>query len=103
MPNQPTLRTESLPFKPHARKLILLGDQLIRDAGITLFKLVTNCKTPVSDTQAYKQFGNSVVIPVFERIAKTVAASLRQRPSYRPELDLELAEESEEKTAPKPK
>lgn len=27
-------------------------------------------KTPVSDTQAYKQFGNSVVVPVIERIAR---------------------------------
>jgi DNA (cytosine-5)-methyltransferase 1 len=24
---------------------------------------------PVSDTQAYKQFGNSVVVPVFEAVA----------------------------------
>jgi DNA (cytosine-5)-methyltransferase 1 len=29
----------------------------------------TNFKIPVSDTQAYKQFGNSVVVPVFESIA----------------------------------
>lgn len=27
-------------------------------------------KIPVSDTQAYKQFGNSVVVPVIEEIAK---------------------------------
>ena len=27
---------------------------------------------PVSDTQAYKQFGNSVVVPVFEAIAKMI-------------------------------
>ena len=25
---------------------------------------------PVSDTRAYKQFGNSVVVPVFESVAK---------------------------------
>ena len=25
---------------------------------------------PVSDTQAYKQFGNSVVVPVFSSVAK---------------------------------
>jgi len=29
----------------------------------------TNFKIPVSDTQAYKQFGNSVAVPVIERIA----------------------------------
>jgi DNA (cytosine-5)-methyltransferase 1 len=27
-------------------------------------------RIPVSDTQAYKQFGNSVVVPVFEAVAK---------------------------------
>jgi DNA (cytosine-5)-methyltransferase 1 len=35
-----------------------------------------NFKIPVSDTQAYKQFGNSVVVPVVERIAKRVVAAL---------------------------
>lgn len=30
----------------------------------------SNFKIPVSDTQAYKQFGNSVVVPVFESVAK---------------------------------
>lgn len=34
-------------------------------------------KIPVSDTQAYRQFGNSVVVPVVERIAKRVIATLR--------------------------
>ena len=29
-------------------------------------------KIPVSDTQAYKQFGNSVVVPVIEKIAKAI-------------------------------
>ena len=33
-------------------------------------------KIPVSDTQAYRQFGNSVVVPVVERIAKQVVATL---------------------------
>src|SRR6266571_3319190 len=35
-------RTESLPFKPRARLLLLLGDQLIRDPGIAVFELVKN-------------------------------------------------------------
>jgi DNA (cytosine-5)-methyltransferase 1 len=34
-------------------------------------------KIPVSDTQAYKQFGNSVVVPVVERIADQVVSTLR--------------------------
>ncbi len=33
-------------------------------------------KIPVSDTQAYRQFGNSVVMPVVERIAKNVVKAL---------------------------
>ena len=45
-------------------------------------------KIPVSDTQAYKQFGNSVVVPVVERIAKAVVATLQQPADYRPELVL---------------
>lgn len=32
---------------------------------------------PVSDTQAYKQFGNSVVVPVIAAIASEIAAALR--------------------------
>jgi DNA (cytosine-5)-methyltransferase 1 len=41
-------------------------------------------KIPVSDTQAYKQFGNSVVVPVVERIARAVVATLQRPVSYRP-------------------
>ena len=33
---------------------------------------------PVSDTQAYRQFGNSVVVPVVERVAKSVVACLEK-------------------------
>ncbi len=33
---------------------------------------------PVSDTQAYRQFGNSVVVPVIYRIAKAIVKTLRQ-------------------------
>ena len=29
-----------------------------------------NFRIPVSDTQAYRQFGNSVVVPVFAAVAK---------------------------------
>jgi DNA (cytosine-5)-methyltransferase 1 len=31
---------------------------------------------PVSDTQAYKQFGNSVVVPLVAEVAKEVVSSL---------------------------
>ncbi len=30
----------------------------------------TNFVIPVSDTQAYRQFGNSVVVPVFRAVAE---------------------------------
>ena len=36
-------------------------------------------KIPVSDTQAYRQFGNSVVVPVIEEIAKAMSLYLYQR------------------------
>ena len=35
-------RKESLPFKPRARLLLLLGDHFIRDPGIAVFELVKN-------------------------------------------------------------
>ena len=49
-------------------------------------------KIPVSDTQAYKQFGNAVAVPVIEILAKAVVASLRDKPKrnspYAPQLTL---------------
>ena len=42
---------------------------------------------PVSDTQAYRQFGNSVAVPVVELVAKQMAAHLA-RPAHAEELDL---------------
>lgn len=45
---------------------------------------------PVSDTQAYKQFGNSVVVPVVERIARAVTETLRRPLDYRPDLVLSV-------------
>jgi DNA (cytosine-5)-methyltransferase 1 len=41
----------------------------------------TEVVIPVSDTQAYRQFGNAVVVPVVEAIAKHMAPCLiRQAP-----------------------
>lgn len=37
-----TLKSSNLPFRPRARLLMLLGDQLIRDPGIAVFELVKN-------------------------------------------------------------
>jgi DNA (cytosine-5)-methyltransferase 1 len=37
-------------------------------------------KIPVSDTQAYRQFGNSVVVPVVTALAKAVIEALRPPP-----------------------
>jgi DNA (cytosine-5)-methyltransferase 1 len=31
----------------------------------------------VSDTQAYKQFGNSVAVPVVQKVAKSMIAALK--------------------------
>jgi DNA (cytosine-5)-methyltransferase 1 len=40
-----------------------------------------NFKIPVSDTQAYRQFGNSVVVPVVQRLAKVVVRTLTENNS----------------------
>lgn len=45
-------------------------------------------KIPVSDTQAYRQFGNSVVVPVVERIATAVAQTLKRESNFTPDLVL---------------
>jgi DNA (cytosine-5)-methyltransferase 1 len=45
-------------------------------------------KIPVSDTQAYRQFGNSVVVPVVQRVAKAVVETLTMPLQQRPELHL---------------
>jgi DNA (cytosine-5)-methyltransferase 1 len=34
-------------------------------------------RIPVSDTQAYKQFGNSVAVPVFVEVARIMAPHIR--------------------------
>jgi DNA (cytosine-5)-methyltransferase 1 len=47
-----------------------------------------NFKIPVSDTQAYRQFGNSVVVPVVKRIAKQVVATLARPVDHRPDFVL---------------
>lgn len=38
----------------------------------------SNFKIPVSDTQAYKQFGNSVVVPVMGEVARIMYPHIRQ-------------------------
>lgn len=35
-------------------------------------------KIPVSDTQAYKQFGNSVVVPLMENVAKLIVKKIEE-------------------------
>ena len=49
-------------------------------------------KITVSDTQAYRQFGNSVVVPVVERIASSVSATLRRPAGESADLVLSAAE-----------
>jgi DNA (cytosine-5)-methyltransferase 1 len=42
-------------------------------------------RIPVSDTQAYRQFGNSVVVPVMKEVARIIA------PHVQAMIDLEIA------------
>jgi DNA (cytosine-5)-methyltransferase 1 len=37
-------------------------------------------RIPVSDTQAYKQFGNAVAVPVIEILAKALVKTLVEKP-----------------------
>jgi DNA (cytosine-5)-methyltransferase 1 len=46
---------------------------------------------PVSDTQAYKQFGNAVVVPVVEAVARHMQPFLMQA--------IQAVEQEEEKAA----
>ena len=52
-------------------------------------------KIVVSDTQAYRQFGNSVVVPVVQRIARSVVTALSRRADERDDLVLTAAETPE--------
>jgi DNA (cytosine-5)-methyltransferase 1 len=45
-------------------------------------------KIPVSDTQAYRQFGNAVVVPVVNKIAEEVVVALSRSIDYQPQLIL---------------
>jgi DNA (cytosine-5)-methyltransferase 1 len=51
-------------------------------------------KIVVSDTQAYRQFGNSVVVPVVERIAHNVVQALMRPVDFVPQLELKFADKS---------
>jgi DNA (cytosine-5)-methyltransferase 1 len=54
----------------------------------------TRFEIPVSDTQAYKQFGNSVVVPVVEAVARAVVPHLMRLISGR-QLEFPLAHAAE--------
>ena len=54
-------------------------------------------KIVVSDTQAYKQFGNSVVVPLMENVAKLVTAKMKSLDAKNPYIT--VAKTSEEKRA----
>jgi DNA (cytosine-5)-methyltransferase 1 len=56
-------------------------------------------KIPVSDTQAYKQFGNSVVVPIVERIANVVVSALQHPVNFRSELILAANDKENKKEA----
>jgi DNA (cytosine-5)-methyltransferase 1 len=58
-----------------------------------------NFKIPVSDTQAYRQFGNSVVVPVVERIAKAVLESLNRPVNESSTLVLEMNDKARAEVA----
>jgi len=44
-------------------------------------------RIPVSDTQAYRQFGNSIVVPLVEIIAREMVAVMNREKKHRPKED----------------
>jgi DNA (cytosine-5)-methyltransferase 1 len=58
-------------------------------------------KIVVSDTQAYKQFGNSVVVPLMENVAKLVTAKMKalDAKKSRKNTYIAVSESAEEKRA----
>lgn len=75
-------------YKDGSEILVNRGDQ--RPRRLTprecarLMGFPEDFQIPVSDTQAYKQFGNSVVVPVVEAVARQVAAHLAATPQAVP-------------------
>ena len=49
-----------------------------REAG-RLQGFPNSFKIPVSDTQSYKQFGNSVAVPVIEQLAKKILECINSK------------------------
>lgn len=51
-------------------------------------------RIPVSDTQAYRQFGNSVVMPVMQEVARIMVPHIQTliAQEYQPERTLHLAQ-----------
>lgn len=82
-PNNPNAVTRTLSaryYKDGAEILIDTGGctprRLTPRECARLMGYSDDFKIPVSDTQAYKQFGNSVVVPVVEQIARSVVRPL---------------------------
>lgn len=79
-------RGESRPRRLTPRECArLMGFEKSLEAGF---------KIPVSDTQSYKQFGNSVVVPVFEAVAKQMKTAIYgavEQESVRFSIQRELA------------
>lgn len=69
---------EDLKFNPciQGRPRKLMPEECARLMGISSDKDKFNI--PVSNTQAYKQFGNSVVVPVFDQVAKLVGPYIKE-------------------------
>jgi len=55
-------------------------------------------KIPVSDTQAYKQFGNAVVVPLMSNVASLVVAKMLELDSKMPEKEPKTVKEEADDT-----
>ncbi|MCC6959223.1 MAG: DNA (cytosine-5-)-methyltransferase [Dehalococcoidia bacterium] len=83
-PNAVTRTLSARYYKDGSEILLSQGDRLPprrltpRECA-RLMGFPDDFKIPVSDTRAYKQFGNSVVVPVVEAVAREITRWLRPR------------------------
>ena len=89
-----TTRTLSARYHKDGSEILIAQDGIQNPRRLTprecarLMGYPETFKIVVSDTQAYRQFGNSIVVPVIEQIASSVLRTLRQPLGVTPDFVL---------------
>jgi DNA (cytosine-5)-methyltransferase 1 len=88
-------------YKDGSEILVLRGGSRMRPRRLTprecarLMGFPESFKIEVSDTQAYRQFGNSVVVPLVADVARQIVRSLRARASNQPTSSPRASQQTE--------